>query len=387
MDESYDGSNAIVKKAMELIGIPYVEGGLTTSGFSTSGFVYYVYSEAVGVQLPISVDVYQELGESVDRDDLQEGDILFLQGSTSLILGIYKGEDLFIIVTVSEGVQVRHLLNDTFWAQRYLFARRLTDRDFYYLNPENYKNHSNNILKVAVKYINTPYIFGGEDINVGIDCSYFIQLVFMEAKNAYIPRTTIQQWEVGEEIEFSNIQAGDVLFFLDTKKEGISHTAIYIGEGYFIHESGIEGKVSFGYVSTYWMNLYMGARRVDDLTLRLENPIIFEAAKYIGVPYLQGGITPEGFDTGGFVKYIFGVLGIDIPRYPSTQWKYGIEVDKVNLQVADIVFFQGTNSLISGIYSGNGLFLVVTASAGVAVRNLDTDTYWGPRYYGARRQI
>jgi cell wall-associated NlpC family hydrolase len=381
----YYGTNQVVKTAVELIGSPYLAGGTTPEGFSSTGFIQYAYKKASGIIVPTSATMCQELGKDIAKTDILEGDILFFEGSENLIPAIYKGNDIFIVVTTSEGVMERHLLYDNYWAPRYLFARRLTDKDYSYLDPEYYKNHKNPILRSAVNFIGTPYLLGGDNPNTGIDCSYFVQMVFNEAGNIHLPRSTSQQWEVGQKIILPNIRAGDVIYFSDTPDKGVAHAGIHLGEGYFIHASGSEGKVSLGFLSSYWKSYITGIRRFDDLTLSLENPIVFEAAKHIGTPYVSGGESPQGFDTGGFLYYVFGKLDKSIPRYPSKQWAEGIAVDKEKLKPGDVVFFQGSNSLLSGIYSGEGLFIIVTSSSGVAIRNLNTDVYWSPKYCGARR--
>lgn len=114
--------------------------------------------------------------------------------------------------------------------------------------------------------------------------------------------------------------------------------------------------------------------------------IIATAKKYIGVPYVWGGSTPSGFDCSGFVQYVFKAHGISLPRTSKQQYTVGSWVSKSNLQPGDLVFFDTGGSGIShlGIYIGNNQFIHASTSKGVIITSL-SNTYWAPRYYGARR--
>ena len=115
--------------------------------------------------------------------------------------------------------------------------------------------------------------------------------------------------------------------------------------------------------------------------------IISTAKKYIGVPYLWAGTTPNGFDCSGYVQYVFKARGISLNRTTIQQYQHGTYVSKANLIPGDLVFFQNTyRSGIShvGIYIGNGQFIHASSSKGVTVSYL-SNSYWTSHYYGARR--
>ncbi|SNS74056.1 Cell wall-associated hydrolase, NlpC family [Anaerovirgula multivorans] len=379
-------SNPIVQKAMDLLGTPYnPDGKSPAEGFNTTNFVRYVFKDTFDIQLSVFSDRIYEVGESISKEELQAGDLVFFQGS-SLIPGIYKGNGIFIVQTVTDGVVERDIESE-YWSSIYEGAKRFTESDIYYLQPENYREHDNLVIREAMKYLETPYLLGGNTID-GFDCSYLIQTAFRDTKKIYLPRITYNQYEVGETIDYENKRPGDVIYFSGTWQEGISHAAIYLGNNYMIHASGDEGMTTISYLGQYWMNHYTGVKRFDSLSLRLDSKIVEEAYKTLGIPYLAGGNTKEGFDHSGFLQYVMKAgLDIDLPRYSSQQWALGNEIERDDLMIGDALFFEGSNMvLLPGLYIGNEQFIIVTESEGVVIRHLNiSDSYWSTRYVGARR--
>jgi len=116
--------------------------------------------------------------------------------------------------------------------------------------------------------------------------------------------------------------------------------------------------------------------------------LIQTALRYKGVPYVFGGTTPSGFDCSGFIQFVFARCGIDLPRMADEQFEMGKPVPQSHIQAGDTVFFSTYTSGVShaGIYLGDGKFISATSSRGIAIDRLD-DSYWGPRYVGARRLL
>ena len=114
--------------------------------------------------------------------------------------------------------------------------------------------------------------------------------------------------------------------------------------------------------------------------------ILKTAAQYKGVRYVFGGTTPSGFDCSGYVQYVFAKNGIRLTRTADTQALEGKYVSRKALKPGDLVFFTTYEPGAShvGIYAGNNKFWNATSSRGVMLSDL-TDSYWGPRYYTARR--
>jgi cell wall-associated NlpC family hydrolase len=114
--------------------------------------------------------------------------------------------------------------------------------------------------------------------------------------------------------------------------------------------------------------------------------IIATAKKYLGVPYVWGGTSPDGFDCSGLVQTVFGENGISLPRGSGDQFREGRKVSKNKMRPGDLVFFHTYTSGPShvGIYIGGGKFLHAESSpAGVTITPLDMP-YWDKRFHGAR---
>lgn len=112
--------------------------------------------------------------------------------------------------------------------------------------------------------------------------------------------------------------------------------------------------------------------------------LVKTAKKYMGVPYVWGGMSPKGFDCSGLINYVFKEHGISLPRTVAQLWSSGTKVNSPS--VGDIVFFDtsGSGASHAGIYIGNNEFIHAGSSTGVTIANLN-NSYWKPRYLGAKK--
>lgn len=118
-------------------------------------------------------------------------------------------------------------------------------------------------LLKALSMIGTPYKFGGNKPEKGMDCSGFVRHVYKESSDVTLPRTAKDMSQTGEDVAESNLQPGDLVFF-NTRKKPFTHVGIYAGNGEFVHASSRRSKqVTVSHLNdTYWSSRYNGARRV-----------------------------------------------------------------------------------------------------------------------------
>lgn len=107
--------------------------------------------------------------------------------------------------------------------------------------------------------------------------------------------------------------------------------------------------------------------------------IIETAKQYLGIPYLWGGMSPKGFDCSGFVRTVYLMNGVVLPRNASQMTGLGVEVsDFSKLKAGDLIFFGQKATLLKkekvshvGIYIGNDQF--IHCSQVVRINSLDPE--------------
>jgi peptidoglycan DL-endopeptidase CwlO len=87
-------ANSVIATAKQYLGVPYVWGGSTPSGFDCSGFTSYVY-RSVGISLPRTSRAQQNVGTRISLSQVQPGDLVF-RGSPAYHVGIYIGGGQYI---------------------------------------------------------------------------------------------------------------------------------------------------------------------------------------------------------------------------------------------------------------------------------------------------
>lgn len=114
----------------------------------------------------------------------------------------------------------------------------------------------------ALRFTGTPYKWGGNDIQNGIDCSGFVQKLY-GGIGMNLPRTASEQAKVGVPItKFEDLAPGDRLYFWEKKRGKIGHTGLYLGNGYFVHSSSGHHGVATDYLGApQWRKLLVAARR------------------------------------------------------------------------------------------------------------------------------
>ncbi|NMR19492.1 C40 family peptidase [Cellulomonas fimi] len=78
------------------------------------------------------------------------------------------------------------------------------------------------------------------------------------------------------------------------------------------------------------------------------NAIVEIASRYVGVPYVWGGTTPNGFDCSGYTAYVYAQVGITLPRTSSAQRSAGTVVSRADAQPGDLIWTPGHISVYAG---------------------------------------
>ncbi len=79
------------------------------------------------------------------------------------------------------------------------------------------------------------------------------------------------------------------------------------------------------------------------------NAVLEIASRYVGVPYVSGGSSPSGFDCSGFTQYVYGQLGISLPRTTSGQRGAGQAVSRANALPGDLIWTPADWAWIGGL--------------------------------------
>lgn len=98
------------------------------------------------------------------------------------------------------------------------------------------------LVKTARSFIGVPYLWGGDGLNDGFDCSGLTMTVY-QLNGLDLPRTSQEQSNAGSPVTRDRLLEGDLIFFHAAKGRNISHVALYIGGDRFIHAPGRGKKI------------------------------------------------------------------------------------------------------------------------------------------------
>lgn len=120
-------ARALLDEAYSWVGTPYAYGGHSRRGTDCSGFVMEVYRRALDFSLPRSTSEQSEACNSIDRDALRPGDLVFFRhikhGKINHV-GIYTGNGRFLHASSSKGV-IESDLEEEYYARRFRHAARI----------------------------------------------------------------------------------------------------------------------------------------------------------------------------------------------------------------------------------------------------------------------
>ena len=115
---------------------------------------------------------------------------------------------------------------------------------------------SNQVVNYALKFVGGPYVYGGNSLTKGTDCSGFTKLVFANY-GVYLPRSAPEQAYAGVHVDLNDIKPGDIIV---SGYDGVvCHAALYIGDGKLVH--ALNSNVGIVVTSMYIMPI-IDVRRV-----------------------------------------------------------------------------------------------------------------------------
>jgi cell wall-associated NlpC family hydrolase len=128
------------------------------------------------------------------------------------------------------------------------------------LNTEVELLENNALLGYIDEWYGTRYRLGGVSRS-GIDCSAFVQAIYLSAFAVSLPRTAREQYKTSRIISATELKEGDLVFFNTTG--GISHVGIYLQNNKFIHASSSYGVIISDMFDPYYVRRFVGAGRVE----------------------------------------------------------------------------------------------------------------------------
>lgn len=116
---------------------------------------------------------------------------------------------------------------------------------------------SDNVVKRATGLTGIPYRFGGTTTK-GFDCSGFVQYVYKKSGKS-VARDTLGQYAQSKKV--SQPKPGDLVFFQNTYRKGISHVGIYVGNNKFVHAGGKSSQIT-SLNNSYWKSKFHSFKRL-----------------------------------------------------------------------------------------------------------------------------
>ena len=118
--------------------------------------------------------------------------------------------------------------------------------------------------------------------------------------------------------------------------------------------------------------------------------IVQYAENFLGVPYVYGGTSPDGFDCSGLVYYCYRHFGYSVNRTAAGLAYSGIAVSKSELRPGDVLLFTSRDGSYVGhaaLYIGGGQFIQAPHPGDVVKISSLSEDYYTSHYWGARRII
>lgn len=218
---------------MKKIGIALFSIAIGVFGFSLKVEAANITpSNLIEIEVPATTTVIADSDGTISID---ENNTVYIKHSDDTMTSIYSDLDE---ISVENGQEVkcgdkigRDI--DTFNYQ-VIIDTVLFDYELGIIKPITYP-YQFDIADYAQEFVGNPYVWGGTSLTSGADCSGFMQTLF-NTWGIEIPRTAGAQYRASTHISESELQKGDLVFYLDDSGD-IGHVAMYIGDGKIVHAS------------------------------------------------------------------------------------------------------------------------------------------------------
>jgi cell wall-associated NlpC family hydrolase len=250
----------VVALAKSLVGKDYKYGAMGPNSFGSAGIATHIFKQ-VGIKIDSTIAKLYKSGESVSKDNIQEGDLLFFSSNgkgAPTFMGIYIGDDQYIYSSQGEDEVVVKNLSD--YSNKYLGARSFLSADTGNgtTPPDNGSNTSeigDKVVAAGKKYLGTPYEYGSTRSNKKtMDCSEFTMWAYRDGAGIDMGRggarsqANFVKSNGTYTTDISELKKGDLVFFMsykgwkesdyegiDVSKQSITHNGIYMGDGKLLH--------------------------------------------------------------------------------------------------------------------------------------------------------
>jgi len=142
-------------------------------------------------------------------------------------------------------------------------------KDYFIVRPEDYAASKQSmfgedylrdkLVATTQSFIGVEYSWGGTSRDDGFDCSGLTMAVY-QLNGLNLPRSSKEQYDAGKSVARNQLKKGDLVFFVTSQRQKISHVGIYVGSEEFIHAPGKDKKIrKDSLADNYFKNRFAGA--------------------------------------------------------------------------------------------------------------------------------
>ena len=184
--------------------------------------------------------------------------------SYAKIATLSYGQSVNVLSTSNGWSKINYSGSTGYVSSQYLQSKKPSSSSSSNSGSTSVSSSASSVIAYAKRLLGKPYVWGAQGPN-SFDCSGFTYYVFKNKAGIVLPRTSSAQSKYGTSVSWSNLKAGDLMFF-DTNGANngqVSHVGLYIGNGQMIHASSSQRKIVITSVNTsYYKNAFVNARRV-----------------------------------------------------------------------------------------------------------------------------